>query len=164
MKQWLQAGYVEAEVLNPTVSGTAQGAVISPMLLNVALDGMERLLDQYPKVKEYTVHSKGRTWTKRVKSRKYGFARYADDLLVTAETREDIEAIKPILEEWLSIRGLNFHEEKTHIVPIEQGVNFLGFVRPEVAYTAVMTQRGGHNLVCCHQYPTQTCGWSNPAV
>ena len=127
VKQWLKAGYVEAEVLNPTVSGTAQGAVISPMLLNVALDGMERLLDQYPKAKEYTVHSKGRTWTKRVKSRKYGFARYADDLLVTAETREDIEAIKPILAEWLSIRGLNFNEEKTKIVPIEQGVNFLGF-------------------------------------
>jgi RNA-directed DNA polymerase len=84
VKQWLKAGYVEAEVLNPTVSGTAQGAVISPMLLNVALDGMERLLDQYPKVKEYTVHSQGRTWTKRVKSRKYGFARYADGTPVQA--------------------------------------------------------------------------------
>jgi hypothetical protein len=43
-------------------------------------------------------------------------------------------------------------------------LDYAGFVRHEVAYTAVMTQKGGHNLVCCHQYPTQTCGWSNPAV
>jgi RNA-directed DNA polymerase len=126
VKQWLKAGYVEAEVLNPTPCGAAQGAVISPMLLNIALDGMERLLDQYSKVKEYTIHSRGRTWTSRVKSKKYGFSRYADDLLVTAQTREDIEAIKPILADWLSIRGLTFNEEKTRIVPITYGVNFLG--------------------------------------
>src|SRR4029453_11626436 len=86
-----------------------QGAVISPLLLNVALDGMERLLDQYPKGKEYTIHSKGRTWTSRVKSKKYGFSRYADDLLVTAPTREDLEAIKPVLADWLSVRGLAFN-------------------------------------------------------
>jgi Mn2+/Fe2+ NRAMP family transporter len=47
---------------------------------------------------------------------------------------------------------------------IAVGLNFLGFVRHEAAYTAVMTQQGGHNLVCCHQYPTQTRGWSNLAV
>lgn len=127
VKQWLKAGYVEAEVFTPTPSGTAQGAVVSPLLANIALDGMESLLDQYPKVKEYTIHSKGRTWTKRVKSRKYGFARYADDFLVTAETREDLEAIQPILADWLKLRGLRFNEEKTQIVPIEHGVNFLGF-------------------------------------
>ncbi|HEV8715689.1 MAG TPA: reverse transcriptase domain-containing protein [Candidatus Binatia bacterium] len=70
VKQWLKAGYVEAEMLTPTGCGTAQGAVISPLLLNSALDGMERLLDHYPKVTEYTIHSKGRTWTSRVKSKK----------------------------------------------------------------------------------------------
>jgi hypothetical protein len=46
----------------------------------------------------------------------------------------------------------------------QPGFEFLGFVRHEAAYTAVMTQEGGHNLVCCHQYPTQTRGWSNLAV
>jgi len=127
VKQWLKAGYGEAEVFNPTTSGTAQGSVISPLLANIALDGMENLLNQYLKVKESTVHSKGRTWRRRVKSKKYGFARYGDDFLVSAATREDIEAIKPILEEWLRIRGLTLSEEKTTMVPIEQGVNFLGF-------------------------------------
>jgi RNA-directed DNA polymerase len=126
VKQWLKAGYVEAEVLNPTSRGAAQGAVLSPLLLNIALDGMERLLDQYSKVKEYTIHSRDRTWTSRVKSKKYGFSRYADDLLVTAQTRDDIEAIKPILADWLSMRGLTFNEEKTQIVSADQGVNFLG--------------------------------------
>src|SRR5262245_16148163 len=62
----------------------------------------------------------------RVKSKKYGFSRYADDLLVTAQTREDIEAIKPILADWLRISGLSFNEEKTQIVPIAHRVNFLG--------------------------------------
>jgi RNA-directed DNA polymerase len=94
VKQWLKAGYVEAEVLNPTPRGTAQGAVISPLLLNIALDGMERLLDQYPKVTEYTIHSKGRTWTSRVKSKKYGFSRYADDRAPrTHERRFDVEPL-----------------------------------------------------------------------
>jgi RNA-directed DNA polymerase len=45
---------------------------------------------------------------------------------VTAPTREDIEAIKPVLADWLSVRGLVFNEDKTRIVPIEHGVNFLG--------------------------------------
>ena len=48
--------------------------------------------------------------------------------------------------------------------PVVEMLGYLGFVRHEVAYTAVMTEKGGHNLVCCHQYPTQACGWSNPAV
>jgi hypothetical protein len=75
--------------------------------------------------------------------------------------------------------GLELHPTKTSLIEFgrfarerrqERGLgkpktfNFLGFVRHEVAYTAVMTPKGGHNLVCCHQYPTQTCGWSNPAV
>ena len=93
MKQWLKAGYVEAEMLTPTPRGAAQGAVISPLLLNIALDGMERLLDQYAKVKEYTLHSRGRTWISRVKSKKYGFSRYADDRTPrTRERRFDVES------------------------------------------------------------------------
>jgi hypothetical protein len=69
---------------------------------------------------------------------------------------------------------LELHPDKTHIVYCKDAdrrgsaprdsFDFLGYVRHEVAYTAVMTQKGGHNLVSCHQYPTQTCGWSNPAV
>src|SRR5215472_16914705 len=44
IKQWLKAGYVEAEMLHPTDTGVPQGGVISPLLLNVALHGMEQAL------------------------------------------------------------------------------------------------------------------------
>jgi RNA-directed DNA polymerase len=104
IKQWLKAGYVEAEILHETTSGVPQGGVISPLLANVALDGMQQLL-------------KG----------KFGFIRYADDFVVTAKSKEQIEAIVPLLKEWLQQRGLVMHEEKTRIASINDGFNFLGF-------------------------------------
>jgi len=85
--------------------------------------------------------------------------------VVSAPSREVIESyIIPTIKDFLGSRGLEINEVKTKAVHVTEGFNFLGFVRHEVAYTAVMTPKGGHNLVCCHQYPTQTCGWSNPAV
>lgn len=95
IKQWLKAGYVEAEILHETTSGVPQGGVISPLLANVALDGMQQLLKS-----------------------KFGFIRYADDFVVTAKSKEQIEAIVPLLKEWLQQRGLVMHEEKTRIASI----------------------------------------------
>jgi len=84
VQQWRKAGDGEAAGFHPTPSGPAQGAVISPLLANIALDGMDNLLHQYRKVKESTVHSQGRTWRRRVKSKKYGCARYGDGTPVQA--------------------------------------------------------------------------------
>jgi RNA-directed DNA polymerase len=132
IKQWLKAGYVEAEIFHHTDRGTPQGGTISPLLANIALDGMEKVLSQYTKTKTYkSLHKKGKykgqERTSKVKSGKYGFIRYADDFVVTSQAKEDIEAIIPILEEWLMERGLELNKEKTNIVHIEQGFNFLGF-------------------------------------
>jgi RNA-directed DNA polymerase len=104
VKQWLRAGYVEAEMFHETESGTPQGGIVSPMLLNVALHGLQNELGTA-----------------------YGYIRYADDLVVSASTREKIEAAKSIIEEWLKPRGLILHPEKTRIVHIDDGFNFLGF-------------------------------------
>lgn len=104
IRAWLKAGYVEAEAFHETDSGTPQGGVISPCLLNVALNGLEREL--------------GST---------YGCVIYADDLIVCASTRERIEAAKSTIEEWLQPRGLMLHPEKTRIVHIDDGFNFLSF-------------------------------------
>ena len=71
---------------------------------------MEDLLSQFPR--------KGQ--------KRYGFIRYADDFVVTARSREEIEAITPTLTEWLKHRGLELNQDKTQIVPIEQGFDFLG--------------------------------------
>lgn len=128
IKQWLKAGYVEAEIFHPTTSGTCQGGVISPLLANIALDGLESLLSQYKRSIPYTLKTgkeKGRV--KYRKPLQYGFIRYADDFIVTASTQAEIEAIIPILTEWLAIRGLELHPDKTTIVPVKDGFNFLGF-------------------------------------
>lgn len=129
IKQWLKAGYVEAEVFHETNSGTPQGGIVSPLLANIALNGMEGLLASYKKVKAYQYIPKGRNKTRTVEksSDRYGLIRYADDFIITAETKEDISAIVPILTEWLAHRGLELNQDKTNIVHIEQGFNFLGF-------------------------------------
>jgi len=129
IKQWLKAGYVEAEVFHETESGTPQGGIISPLLANIALNGMEKLLTGYKTVKTYqcTKRETGEEYIKKKKLGKYGFIRYADDFIVTARNEEDIKAIIPIIQEWLLERGLELNKDKTNVVHIEQGFNFLGF-------------------------------------
>ncbi len=128
IKQWLNAGYVEAQMFHATTVGVPQGGTISPLLLNVALEGMERLLSSYtttvvhqpsPKAKQQKPYKK--------KSPTYGYCRYADDFLITAKTRTDIEAIIPVVQTWLRHRGLELNAEKTKIVHVQDGCNFLGF-------------------------------------
>ena len=71
VKQWLKAGYVEAEMFHPTETGVPQGEVISPLLLNVALHGMEQAL--------------GIAYTpKGVRRGIYALVRYADGMPVQA--------------------------------------------------------------------------------
>ncbi len=104
IKEWLKAGYVEADFFHTTDSGTPQGGIISPLLLNVALHGLQQQLGPA-----------------------YGYVRYADDLIVCARTYEQIEAAQSTIEEWLKPRGLALHPEKTRIVHINDGFNFLSF-------------------------------------
>ncbi len=128
VKQWLKAGYVEAEMFHETLSGTPQGGIISPLLLNIALTGLEAVVAAPQKVKTYTyTRPHGSRQVSHKTSPRYGFIRYADDLLVTAGTQEDIEAIVPRIEHWLAERGLRLSQEKTTITQVKEGVNFLGF-------------------------------------
>ena len=114
IKQWLKAGYVELGHLHETPAGTPQGGIASPLLANVALHGMEEALA----IKR---DGQGNLRSHRA------MVRYADDFVVFCETREDaIECIR-ILRGWLAKRGLQFSREKTHIVHLEDGFDFLGF-------------------------------------
>jgi RNA-directed DNA polymerase len=111
LRKWLQAGYWEKAQLFPTRRGTPQGGVISPLLANLALDGMQQAITQ-------AVSKKGD---------KVNFVRYADDFIVTGATRELLEQkVKPALTAFLHPRGLELSEQKTVITPIHQGFNFLG--------------------------------------
>lgn len=118
VKQWLKAGYVESvkgrELWNSTETGTPQGGVISPLLANVALHGMEEALGV-----EY--HKKGHLISNR------GLVRYADDFVVYCKTKEDASKVITELEEWLDKRGLTLSKDKTKIVHLSEGFDFLGF-------------------------------------
>jgi RNA-directed DNA polymerase len=130
IERWLKAGYVEAEMFNATESGTPQGGVSSPLLANSALDGMERWINQEIKIRLYQTKTGKNAGTPiKRKVSKDGCIRYADDCIVTAETKEDIEAILPKIVDWLAERGLKLNEEKTRIRQKSEGFNFLGFHR-----------------------------------
>ncbi len=115
-------------MFHETSRGTPQGGVASPLLANIALDGLEALLATHRKVKEYTyTPTNGNQRIYRKASNRYGFIRYADDLLVTAQSKEDIEALIPTLETWFAERGLELNQEKTTVAHVSEGINFLGF-------------------------------------
>lgn len=110
LRAWLKAGYWEKGQLFPTDAGTPQGGLISPLLSNLALDGMEQALQPV-----------------RVRGNKVNFVRYADDFIVTGATRELLEQkVKPALTAFLAQRGLELSEQKTVITSIDAGLNFLG--------------------------------------
>ncbi len=104
---WLKAGFVEYKKgYTPTERGTPQGGVISPLLANIGLHGLEEYIGKCnPKV---------------------GVIRYADDFVVTAKDKESLEILKIQINQWLSERGLEISEEKTRIVHIKDGFDFLG--------------------------------------
>lgn len=143
IREWLKAGYVEAEVFHATESGTPQGGVISPLLANIALDGLEQWLKQFTKTRRYKGETKrGTKWKTTKKLGRYGYIRYADDFIITAETREDIEAIIPGVKAWLTPRGLRLNEEKTRVRAISEGFDFLGFnIRERGSKCLVMPQK-----------------------
>jgi RNA-directed DNA polymerase len=93
--------------------------VISPLLLNVALHGMETAAG----VRYYATGTRaGKTM-----SGCPAVIRYADDLLALCYSREQAEQVKARLAEWLAPRGLVFNEDKTQITHLSLGVDFLGF-------------------------------------
>ena len=116
--QWLKAGVVEHEWFTPTEEGVPQGGVISPVLLNVALHGME----QAAGVRYRTVGVNA----DRVVPGSPMLVKYADDLVAMCESREQAEQVKTRLAAWLAPRGLVFNESKTRVVRLEEGFEFLG--------------------------------------
>jgi RNA-directed DNA polymerase len=132
IKQWLKAGYVEDQMFHPTDAGVPQGGVVSPLLLNVALHGMEQALGTY--------HT-----PKGILRGTYALVRYADDLAVLCPTQEKAIEAREILSQWLGTRGLKLSDEKTHSRHLREGFNFLAFnIRH---YPAPNSSRSGYKLL-----------------
>jgi len=114
--KWLKAGFVDKQVLYPTEAGVPQGGIASPVIANLALDGLERLLRaHYPPN------------TRRAQQAKVNLVRYADDFIITGSSSERLEQeVKPLVEQFLRQRGLELSPEKTRMTHIEDGFDFLG--------------------------------------
>jgi len=86
LEQWLKCGYLEKHMYNLTNEGTPQGGIISPTLANMALDGIQQLLKDNFNKRAYKIH----------------FIRYADDFIVTGDSKELLQnEVKPLIEEFL---------------------------------------------------------------
>ncbi len=107
IKEWMKAGYVYEGINHPTNTGTPQGGICSPLLSNIGLHGLETMVKSCHK--------------------KLGIVRYADDFILTCKTKEELNEVIPRVKQWLAERGLELSTEKTKIVHIDEGFNFLGF-------------------------------------
>jgi len=104
---WLKAGFIYQGEYTPTEMGTPQGGVISPLLANIGLHGLEDFI--------------------KATNKKLGVIRYADDFIVTARDKGSLEKAQAQIQQWMSERGLELAREKTLITSMEDGFDFLGF-------------------------------------
>ena len=117
--RWLKGGVIEDGAFTPTEEGTPQGGVLSPLLLNVALHGLEEAAGvRYQAIGRHAG---------AVKPGCPIVVRYADDLVVCAYSGQQAEQVKAKLAEWLAPRGLVFNQDKTRIVHLTKGFDYLGF-------------------------------------
>ena len=124
LKTWLKAGYCVGNELFPTNEGTPQGGVISPLLANIALHGMEE------RVKQYAETLKGQ---KAINRSALSLIRYADDFVIIHEDLNVVKKCQEIIAEWLSDMGLELKPSKTKLthtlieIDGNVGFEFLGF-------------------------------------
>jgi len=119
---WLKAGYVEDGVFHDTRTGTPQGGVVSPLLANIALHGLEEALG-IRWVQHRVTETNQTRWVNR---NRRSLIRYADDFIICCDTKQDAEKALSVAKDWLSGRGLAVNEQKTQIVHVEDGFDFLG--------------------------------------
>jgi RNA-directed DNA polymerase len=116
LQKWLKAGFMDKHVLSPTEAGVPQGGICSPVIANLALDGLETVVKAYASLP-----------TQRAQRAKVNLVRFADDFIITGSSYELLEQeIKPLVEQFLRERGLELSPEKTRITHIEDGFDFLG--------------------------------------
>ncbi len=151
VKQWLKSGVFDNKQFSITVEGTPQGGVISPLLANIALHGMEERLKEFAKtidLKNKKGHQQG--WQDKVNS--LNLVRYADDFVILHEDIKVVLQAQAVIQEWLSQVGLELKPEKTRIAHTleehegnQPGFDFLGFnVRQ---YEVKSTKKGFKTLI-----------------
>lgn len=113
VEKWLKAGYMEDNMFHDTEKGTPQGGIISPLLANIALYDLEAMLKTEP-------DCTGRVRGSRV------YIRYADDFVVLCSSLNEARRTQIEIATWLESKGLKLSVNKTRIVHISEGFDFLG--------------------------------------
>ena len=139
VRAWLKAGVMDGKQLFPTsvseagartrATGTPQGGVISPLLANIALHGMEERIKKYAETLP-TRSGYGKKYNRNTLS----LIRYADDFVILHEEITVVQRCKEIISEWLQGMGLVLKPSKTRLahtlIQYEQekpGFDFLGY-------------------------------------
>ncbi|ABR47778.1 Group II intron, maturase-specific domain protein [Alkaliphilus metalliredigens QYMF] len=122
MKQFLKSGFIYRGELFPTETGSPQGGAISSLYANMTLDGLQKVIQD-----KYHRNSRGRITNHYRAKTKVNLVRYADDFIITANSKETAEELKKVVSSFLETRGLMLSEEKTMITHIDDGFDFLGW-------------------------------------
>jgi len=132
IKAWLKSGVIDSKNMFPTTEGVPQGGVISPLLANIALHGMETILKEFATTLDVK-DNRGRQISDRDKVRRLSVIRAADDFIILHESLAVIEQCKELIATWLKDMGLEFKPSQTRIShTLNQhneniGFEFLGF-------------------------------------
>lgn len=123
IRSWLKAGSISCVGFEESTKGTPQGGIISPLLANIALDGLERMFGIYTKTGNYYSPHRRKGINKDI-----AIFRYADDFIVLAPSKAIIiEYVIPKVKKFLAGVGLDLNKAKTRVVNVSDGFNFLGF-------------------------------------
>ena len=104
IKQWLKSGVFDNKEFSDTVEGTPQGGIISPLLANIALHGMEERIMEFAKTVDLK-NSRGYQQGWQIKCQALKLIRYADDFIILHEDIKVVLQAKTIIQEWLNQVG-----------------------------------------------------------
>ncbi|MGF1488366.1 MAG: group II intron reverse transcriptase/maturase [Prochloraceae cyanobacterium] len=133
IRAWLKAGVMDGKKLFTTSEGTPQGGVISPLLANIALHGMEERIKKFSETCDIKTPN-GHQMARQTKRKSITLVRYADDFVILHKDLTVVQRCKEIISEWLNDMGLELKPSKTRMAHTlyelneeNPGFNFLGF-------------------------------------
>jgi RNA-directed DNA polymerase len=155
IKAWLKSGVIDKGAFTATSEGTPQGGVISPLLANIALHGMEeRIKQEFPEMshtgRETWFHKKGTHFVLP------NIIRYADDFVILHENKSVVQRCREIISEWLAGIGLELKPEKTRLTHTlnhelsedgKAGFDFLGHHIQQYPAGKYRSNRNGHGEI-----------------
>ncbi|NEP22431.1 group II intron reverse transcriptase/maturase [Moorena sp. SIO3I6] len=138
IKSWLKAGVMDKGTFSTTEEGTPQGGVISPLLANIALHGMEQVIWKYAcSNRKKSLYERGG----------FSLIRYADDFVIVHSYKKVVEKCQEIIKEWLIDMGLELKPSKTRLVHTTEGFDFLGFNIRQYSVGKTQSKQGFKTII-----------------